>query len=92
MHPSSKATGSSYVSGSETPDSRGKCAIQAAVDSYSMRNHNERTPDLERVMIDLAESADAVRMVNSRNKKQSEGRSGAVVLADRMSEFCNNFI
>ena len=36
-----------------------------------MRNHNERTPDLERVMIDLAESAD-VRMVNSRNKNSQK--------------------
>jgi hypothetical protein len=37
-----------------------------------MRNHNERTPDLERVMIDLAESADNVRMVNSRNKNSQK--------------------
>ena len=37
-----------------------------------MRNHNERTPDLERVMIDLAESADDVRMVNSRNKNSQK--------------------
>jgi hypothetical protein len=51
-----------------------KCAVRGAVDSYSIRNHNEQTPDLERVMIDLAESADDVRMVNSRTKVGQERR------------------
>ena len=37
-----------------------------------MRNHNEWTPDLERVMIDLVESPDNVKMINSRTKVGQE--------------------
>jgi Cdc6-like AAA superfamily ATPase len=47
----------------------------------------------ERHVIDLAESTDDARMVNLRNKNsQKVGQEKSVVLADRTSELCSNFI
>ena len=46
----------------------------------------------ERDVIDLAESADDARMVNSRNKNGQKVSQESVGLADMMSELCSNII